>query len=322
MGMIKDNQGNERFSLPDNAIRILNRIKQKTHEEDDEAWGFLYGPKGSGKSVFAQHIGFVVDKTLCEEEKGIERICFTKQEFEKAVKTSRKQTVIGDEGISLFFSRGCMTREGRKIAVLSDQIRQKNLFILICIPKILNLDKFLLEEENLVFIGYVWKSTKIIGGEKVTTKGNVALYLNLKHDKRATAMIKFLQARKNNPGKFVKMPHPQIMVPGNAVTKKPWYPVGEAKYRRKKEAILDNEDNSTTSKHTKSLIADRVGKVNHDRIKQWFDKGLTNKEIVQLERCGKNTVVRARAKWKITPKNPTNMPHPLENQGFGAPTDL
>tara|TARA_R100001530_G_scaffold109433_2_gene76830 strand:+ start:1930 stop:2910 length:981 start_codon:yes stop_codon:yes gene_type:complete len=235
MVMIKDKDGVERYSLSTEAYKFCMRIREKIQKEDQQVLGIVFGKVGCGKSVLAQHLGYAIDPTL-----DITKVCFTKEEFIDAVINSKHQVIVADEGISMFFSRASMTKEGRLMSEIMAQIRQKNLCVLICVPDVMSMDWLVLNATN--FVLYVWESRKKIGKKLVTTKGNAALFPELPSDPYKTKIIRYLQAKKRSFHKKMRRPTEFCQFPGNPIgeTYKPaWYPVGESAYKKKKEAILD-----------------------------------------------------------------------------------
>jgi len=234
MVMIKDNEGIERYSLSTDIYNLIQVIKNKINHDDSQFLCIISGGVGSGKSLFAQWLGFAIDPTLTED-----RICFNKKEFIDAILKYRNKVIIADEGIAVFFSRASMTKEGRLISELMAQIRQKNLCILICIPEILTMDWTILKAANMAV--HVWEDKKKINGRTVTIKGNCAIYPELPNDPFKTKIVNYLKKKRNNPFAKVYRPNPWATQPGTPKAegfKDPWYPIGEEVYRQKKEAVL------------------------------------------------------------------------------------
>lgn len=252
MVQITDSQGTVQYSISTELHTFLMRCQQKIMEEDSMVLGILWGGVGCGKSVTAQHWGYVIDKTL---ENNISRVCFDKQEFIDAVKTCRKQVIIADEGISLFFSRASMTKDGRLISELMAQIRQKNLIVLVCVPDLLSMDGMLLNMAN--FVAYVWETNFKVHDKNVLFKGNVELYPELKGvEHYKTKIVEYLKKKKRTPLKFLYKPEPFLIEKGNPMgeTYSPaWYPCGEEEYKMKKEEIL-NKYKSTDEKVSKPKV--------------------------------------------------------------------
>jgi hypothetical protein len=234
MVMIKDNEGIERYSLSTDIYTLTQVIKNKINNDDSQFLCIISGGVGSGKSLFAQWLGFAIDPTLSED-----RICFNKKEFIDAILKYRNKVIIADEGIAVFFSRASMTKEGRLISELMAQIRQKNLCILICIPEILTMDWTILKAANMAV--HVWEDKKKINNRTVTIKGNCAVYPELPNDPFKTKIVNYLKKKRNNPFAKVYRPNPWATQPGTPKAegfKEPWYPIGEEVYRQKKEAVL------------------------------------------------------------------------------------
>lgn len=96
------------------------------------------GYEGSGKSTFAQQIGAVVDPTL-----DISRVCMTAPEFKKAIINSKKnQCVIYDEAVTGLSAADSISRVGKILKSLMMQMRQKNLFVIVILPTIFDLNKY------------------------------------------------------------------------------------------------------------------------------------------------------------------------------------
>jgi len=272
MVMITDKKGIERFSLSTRLFKVTERIQEKIYKEDSMVLGILWGGVGGGKSVKAQHIGYVINKN---KKLDINKVAFDKDEFIEAVLNSRKEVVIGDEGIALFFSRGSMSREGRLMAELMAQCRQKNLCIIICVPELLSIDYLILQSAN--FVGYVWESKKEINDKPVTIKGNLALYPAIVGDDYKMKIVHYLRTKKRNPHAKIFRPTPYLTQPGNPIGKtfkKVWYPVGEEAYRKKKESILEKYRRKEIEKEIK-----KKGKVDKDLVFKQFGRGLTTKEV-------------------------------------------
>ncbi len=234
MVMIKDKSGVERYSISTKLNELLGRCHTKINHEDSMVIGIFCGDVGSGKSLAAMKCGHVVDPTI-----DISRIAFDKDEFVDAVIKNRKKVVVGDEGIALFFSRGSMTKEGRLMAEIMAQCRQKNLCVFICVPELLSIDWLILKAAN--FVAYVWESKKQIHNNLVTVKGNMALYPALPGNDYKMRLIDWKKKKKGSLSFNKRLPEPYHEEAGNPIGptyKKPWYPVDEEKYRAKKESIL------------------------------------------------------------------------------------
>jgi len=291
--MIKDPKGIERFSLSTRLYETIERIKVKIHKEDSMVLGILWGGVGGGKSVKTQHIGYAINPKL-----DINKVAFDSDEFIEVVLNSRKEVVIGDEGIALFFSRASMTKRGRLMAELMAQCRQKNLCIIICVPELLSIDYLILQAAN--FVAYVWESKKVINGRPVTIKGNLALYPAIVGADYKMKIIHYLRTKKRNPHAKIFRPEPYLTEAGNPIGKtfkKVWYPVGEEAYREKKESILQKYRRDKLKKETQK------GKVDKDLVFKQFKRGLTNKEIAAYWNVGDRCIQLWKKKYRNEMKN-------------------
>jgi|ETNvirnome_2_300_1030623.scaffolds.fasta_scaffold00278_18 ABC-type dipeptide/oligopeptide/nickel transport system ATPase component len=291
MVMIKDKEGIERYSYSTKLNLFSERCKQKIHQEDSMVLGIVWGKVGSGKSVWSQHFAHAIDNSI-----DIKRICFDKEEYIEAILHSRKKAVVGDEGISLFFSRAAMTKEGRLINELMAQCRQKNLAIIICVPEILSVDWLILQAAD--FVVYVWEGSKKINNRKVTTKGNAAIFPAIVGDDFKTRIIHYKKMKKRNPYAKVRMPRPWITEPGNPIGetfKEPWYPVGEELYRNKKESILkkySEPQNKDEEKKPKKITREVKSKVIKEQIRTTHmnNPQISQGELSKIFKIGRKTV--------------------------------
>lgn len=97
------------------------------------------GKEGSGKSTLAMQIGKYADPTL-----DTNRIVFSPDDFREAILNAKKgQCIIYDEAFTGFSSRSSLSPINRVLVSLAMQMRQKNLFIIIVLPTIFLLDKYI-----------------------------------------------------------------------------------------------------------------------------------------------------------------------------------
>lgn len=227
------------ISIDKKVFELFQRFKEKTTNDDSEVWGAYIGDNGAGKSLRAMHDTFSMDGELIP----LKNICFDKDEFITAVVEAKQgEKVIADEGISIFFNRASMTKEGRLIAELIDQVRQKNLVILLCIRNLLSLDDTV--RSKLIFVSYVWEDRERRNDKIVSLKGNAGYFIRHDDINQVQLLINYLKAKRKNPmGRFQK-PNPMFYHKGNPIGlnySKPFYPVveGMEAYLKKKHSILD-----------------------------------------------------------------------------------
>ena len=126
------------FHVDKRMVRFLDKVKKLITQRDKDYVVIIDGYEGSGKSTAAQQWGKYVDNTLC-----LERICMTADEFKKAILTAGKgQCVIYDEAVTGMTAGDTISRIGKLLKSLMMQMRQKNLFVIVILPSIFELNKY------------------------------------------------------------------------------------------------------------------------------------------------------------------------------------
>ena len=132
--------GEKKKLYMDNKLhnQIEEKVKPKIHKKDwDWVW-VIDGSEGSGKSVLAQQIAKILDPTFC-----LNRMCMTPNDFTKQVVNAKKgECIIFDEAFTGFSSRASLTEVNRLLVSLMMEMRQKNLFVIIVMPTIFLLDRY------------------------------------------------------------------------------------------------------------------------------------------------------------------------------------
>jgi len=116
----------------------LDKIKKTIKDKDKDFVMVIDGAEGAGKSVLGLQICKYIDHTFC-----LERVGMTGEETAKIIrKATTNQGVQYDEGFTGLSSRAALSQINKMLVSLFMQVRQKNLFIVICIPSIFMLDKY------------------------------------------------------------------------------------------------------------------------------------------------------------------------------------
>ncbi len=103
----------------------------------------VVGKEGEGKSTFAAQLCSVIDP----DKFNVDHMCLTEIElFDNFLHNTPKQAMSIDEGAFMLFSRDAMTTLTKKTTKLFMTIRQKRLFITICIPSYKSLDKYIRQD--------------------------------------------------------------------------------------------------------------------------------------------------------------------------------
>ena len=117
---------------------LTTNVKEDLSKKDKDYPLLIDGYEGSGKTTFAQQIGAVVDPSL-----NLSRICMTSVEFKKAILNSEKnQCVIYDEAVTGLTAADSISRIGKLLKSLMMQMRQKNLFVIVILPTVFDLNRY------------------------------------------------------------------------------------------------------------------------------------------------------------------------------------
>lgn len=129
----------------------IAKIKKQVLEKDRDWLGVVDGDEGSGKSVLAMQLCKDLDPSF-----DIDRIVYTADDFINIIKRARKGwAILLDEGYAAANARASLSEVNRSLVALSTEMRQKNLFIIICIPSFFDLDKhFAIHRSRALFHVY------------------------------------------------------------------------------------------------------------------------------------------------------------------------
>lgn len=126
------------YHIDKKMLRYLDKIKKKITQKDKDYVLIVDGYEGSGKSTLAQQIGKYVDPTL-----DLARICMTADEFkQQIIEATKGQCVIYDEAVTGMSSSDSISRIGKLLKSMMMQMRQKNLFVIVIIPTIFEMGKY------------------------------------------------------------------------------------------------------------------------------------------------------------------------------------
>lgn len=114
------------------------KVRPKIEKKDQDYVMLVDGYEGSGKSTFAMQMGRFIDPTL-----SLDRICMTSADFKQAIINSSKgQCVIYDEAVTGMSSGESITKIGRLLKSMMMQMRQKNLFVIVVLPSVFELNSY------------------------------------------------------------------------------------------------------------------------------------------------------------------------------------
>lgn len=116
-----------------------NKIIPSLTKQDKDYVLCIDGREGAGKTYMALQLGKYVDPTL-----DLSRVCFSPEEFREAILKAKKgQCIIYDEAFTGYSSRSSLSPVNKVLVSLAMQMRQKNLFVIIVLPIIFLLDKYM-----------------------------------------------------------------------------------------------------------------------------------------------------------------------------------
>lgn len=118
----------------------LDKVKKRVLTKDRDWVMVIDGEEGSGKSVLAQQVAKYLDPNF-----KIENIVFNSDDFIKIIKnpnTKQGTCIVLDEAFASANSRASLTEVNRSMIGVATEMRQKNLFVIFCIPSFFDLDKY------------------------------------------------------------------------------------------------------------------------------------------------------------------------------------
>jgi len=202
------------------AIQLETKVKAALHKNDEDYVLVVDGYEGAGKSTMAMQVGKFIDPTL-----NLSRICFTPDEFRKAILgASKGQCIIFDEAFRGFGASSALSEVNKILKSLMIEMRQKNLFIIIVLPTFYLLEKYVA----------LWRTKCLIHVHK---SGGRRGYFKL-YNKRKKQMMYLNPIGK----KYYSYSHVKTKFRGRFYGK---YVIDEQKYRKKKEKSFKDGYNTT-----------------------------------------------------------------------------
>jgi len=111
---------------------------KKSVYNDDDLILLLDGMERSGKSVFAQQIGYFLDPKF-----NLDKIVFRVEDFQHTVKTAEKYScIVWDEAFRGLSKRQAISKINKQVVQTLMEVGQRNLFIIIVLPTFFELDKY------------------------------------------------------------------------------------------------------------------------------------------------------------------------------------
>ena len=143
-----------RYAVNDTIARILDKKRHLVTKRDRDFFFIVDGDEGSGKSFLTFQLAKFLDPTFC-----LNRICFTPQEFLKAVGDSNKgEAIVYDEAFTGFSARRSMSEISNMLNETVFECRKKNLFVFIVLPSMFFLDRTIVLHRGRVLIHTYFKN--------------------------------------------------------------------------------------------------------------------------------------------------------------------
>lgn len=233
------------YTIEKKLLHFLDKkVKPSLTENDKDYVTSIDGYEGSGKSTFAIQMARYVDPSL-----SLDRICMTADDFKQAIMNAKHgQAVIYDEAVTGLTSSDSISRIGKLLKSMMMQMRQKNLFVIIILPTIFELNKYAILARSRSFF-HVYES-----------KGRRGFYLgfNRKDSRRLYFEGKktySYKVRSRFMGRFMKK-----------------LPLDELGYRKKKEEALFKADEDKKIKQSKrdlllKVVLDKYKKLTGESVR-------------------------------------------------------
>ena len=125
------------YHMNDKLKKLWDKLREGRLKKRDEDRAYIVdGREGDGKSVFAIQQAAYLDPTFC-----LDRICFTPEEFVKAIENGKPgQAIVFDEAFRGLSSAAARSKVNLMIKNALMEMRQRNLFVFIVLPSFFLLD--------------------------------------------------------------------------------------------------------------------------------------------------------------------------------------
>ena len=140
------------YSIANWTAEQLDKIKKLISTKDRDYVVVIDGEEGAGKSTFASQMAHYVDRTFDQS-----MMSLTPDEFLANINKAKKsQAVVFDEAFTGLASRSSLSQVNKMIVELMMEMRKKNLFVIICIPSVFYLEKYVcLHRARALFHTYI-----------------------------------------------------------------------------------------------------------------------------------------------------------------------
>lgn len=137
---LQDQEEREDFFIAPIVKELFKPVKKRVLTKDRDFVMVVDGEEGAGKSVLAFQLAKHFDPDF-----NIDKVVFNSDQFLKIIKgplTKKGTAIVLDEAFSAANSRASLTEVNRAMIGVATEMRQKNLFVIFCIPSFFDLDKY------------------------------------------------------------------------------------------------------------------------------------------------------------------------------------
>jgi len=206
--------------------------KKDVLKKDDDKTFVIDGREGAGKSVFAMQLAKVLDPNF-----NLDKVCFNSDQFIQTIKSPDRKKgdcIVLDEAFSAANARASLSSINRAMIGVATEMRQLNLFVIICLPTYFDLDRYFA----------IWRCDTLFHIYK-DKKGNRGRFIIFPFHTKKNLYLKGKKAYNYN---VVKSPYPPCRFNKG-------YVVDEMEYRRKKaEAFRERKVSTIDQRYKERLI--------------------------------------------------------------------
>lgn len=131
---------NLKYYMDDRVAKRLNQRRKLVLKKNSDFCFVVDGEEGSGKSYLGLNLAKFLDPSF-----NLSRIAFTGHQFLKCVQTAKPgQSIVFDEAFTGLSSRASMSSINKLLVETLMEIRQKQLILVIILPSVYYLDRYLL----------------------------------------------------------------------------------------------------------------------------------------------------------------------------------
>jgi len=260
-------QQKEEYYIDPIMDRQLDKVKYAVMKKDRDYVMVIDGEEGSGKSVLAQQVGKKLDPKF-----NIDNIVFTADQFMRSIKTARRFTcIVLDEAFNASNARASLSQVNRAMLGVATEMRQRNLFIIMCIPSIFDLDKY--------FALWRCRSLLHVYFRKDGSRGRYLLFPKTKKK------YLYLNGKKTYNYSKPRSSYPPLVFSN-------YYVVDETEYRKKKADAFKKRTVSNMARRWKEQRDALIKELYHNwkvssadmgiKLQEWGAKPLSEREIRRL----------------------------------------